>query len=339
MKESLDSLLDSVNLSSPRSLAALTTDKEYRKIVSFDNCTSYSQQGDLHACPRRYQLIKYDAKHGGSEGIEQLNLDFAFGHSVGAGVQTYLATRDLTSALFAGFISWKADYFADADEQAARFGKRTRKNKNINYASLAVEKFAAQGLADEWEIFVLPSGQPAVEVAFVLDCENGYKHYGHIDLIMRNRNSGKIAVFELKTAGFVDPDEALYANSAQALSYSLVVDAIAPGQSEYDVVYLVYSAPSMEWHSMPFRKSLTQKAEWIQDLLFDQNNIKIYRELKFFPKRGESCRQFNRRCKYFGICDVTSHITYTDLPPARDAENVNFKFTLSEIITAQKGKR
>lgn len=322
-----------------RRLASATTDKDYRRIVSFDNCTSYSQQTDLHACPRRYQLTKADAKGSGSDGnTEQSNLDFAFGHSVGAGIQTLIATGDLDAALFAGFISWKADYFADLDDFAAKFGKRTRKNKNIAFAQLAIEKFYTQGLAKDWEIYRLPDGSPAVEVAFCVDMENGYKHYGHIDLVLRHKGTDRIAVWELKTTGYNTVDEALYANSSQALSYGIVLDSIEPDLSEYDVNYAVYSSPSMEWEVLPFTKSLTQKAEWIQDVLLDHNNIKTYRKLNFFPKRGESCIQFSRRCRFFGICDVTSHVSYEDLPKEREAENVHFKFTLSELLATQKEK-
>lgn len=323
-----------------KKLASQTTDKDYRVIVSYDNCTSYSQTQDLHACPRRYQLIKSDAKQISSTGyVQQENLDFAYGHSVGAGVQTLIATGSITAGLFAGFVSWKADYFADADDIAAKFGKRTRKNKSLAFAQLAIEKFHAQGLANDWEIATLSDGSPAVEIAFVVDFENGYKHYGHIDLLLCNKVTGKIAVWELKTTGFTDVDEAAYANSSQALSYGVVLDAIYPDLSEYDVIYAVYSSVSMEWQVIPFSKSLTQKMEWVQDVLLDHSAIKTYRSLNFFPKRGESCKDFNRRCKYFGTCDLTSHVQYIDLPTEREAENVNYKITLSEILAQQKEKQ
>lgn len=335
-----DSLLDQVVLGDNwKRLAKQTTDKDYRRIVSFDNCTSYSQTQDLHACPRRYQLIKAEAKtDAGADPVQQTNLDFAFGHSVGAGVQTLIATGKLVAGLFAGFISWKADYFADLDELNAGYGRRTRKNKSLAYAQLAIEKFFAQGLTKDWEIYLLPDGSPAVELAFCVDTQNGFQHYGHIDLILRHLESKRIAVWELKTNGSNDIDEATYANSNQALGYGVVLDYIEPDLADYDVIYAVYSTSSMEWHILPFRKSLTQKAEWLADILLDHNNISTYRKMGFFPKRGESCRQYNRRCKFFGICDLTSHVSYVDLPIERQAENVNFLITKDDIIQNQRSK-
>lgn len=338
----LDSLADKTVYEGDdwKKLASQTTDKDYRQIVSFDNCTSYSQSLDLHACPRKYQLTKQEAKQPAAVGfVQQTNLDFAFGHSVGAGIQTLIATGDLTKGLFAGFISWKADYFADADDIAAKWGKRTKKCKSLAYAQLAIEKFFSQGLSNEWEIVILPDGSPAVEIAFVVDTENGYKHYGHIDLLLRSKTTGRIAVWELKTTGYADVDEASYANSSQALSYGVVLDVIYPELSEYDVIYAVYSSTGMEWTTLPFRKSLTQKAEWIQDVLLDHNAIKTYRSLNFFPKRGESCKLFNRRCQYFGTCDLTSHVQYTDLPEGREAEKSHFTITLTDILKHQKEKQ
>lgn len=334
----MDELLDSIKLDNNwKKLASTVTEKDYRQIVSFDNCTSYSQLGELHACPRKFQHIKSDAKTEATGSGEQNNLDFAFGHSVGAGVQTLITTNNLTAGLFAAFISWKADYYADLDEIAARFGKRTRKCKSLAYAQLAVEKFATSGLSRDWEIYRLPSGKPAMELAFCVDMENGYQHYGHIDIILRNRNTGRIAVWEFKTTGAYDPDEAFYANSSQGLGYGVILDYLEPELADYDVIYAVYSSSNMEWNILPFTKNLTHKAEWLQDILLDHNNIQTYRKLGFFPKRGENCiNKFGRRCQYFGTCDLTTHIKYVDLPPERHAENVDFTITKTQIIESQR---
>jgi hypothetical protein len=338
-----DALLEGITLEGDwRKLASDVTDKEYRKLVAYDNCTSYSQLQELHACPRRYQLIKAQAKEPGIIGFaEQGNIDFAFGHSVGAGVGTLAATGDLTKALFAGFVSWKADYFADLDTEKAKFTKKPgqKKNKNIGFAQLAIEKFAVAEYFAEWEVYTLPNGRPAVEVAFEFNTENGFKHYGHIDLLMRHRVSRKVAVWEFKTNGSSEPDEAMYANSSQALGYGVILDSLEPDLSEYDVIYAVYSSPSMEWHIMPFAKSLTQKAEGIQDILLDHNAISTYRKMDFFPKRGESCRQFNRRCQFFGTCDLTTHVSYRDLPETDLAESVDFQVSLSDVIKHQRSKQ
>jgi hypothetical protein len=311
-----------------KKLAGDVTDKEYRKIVAFDNCTSYSQLLDLHRCPRLFQQEKASAKQPAStDYIAQPNLDFAFGHSVGAGISTLLATGSITAGLFASFVSWKADYFGD-----------NGKGKSLAHAQIAIEQFHHQGLLQEYDVYRLPSGEPAVEIAFMVDAENGYQHYGHIDLILQHRGTKKLAVLECKTTGYSSVDEALYYNSSQALSYSVVLDSISPGNTDYEVIYIVYSSTSREWQILPFLKSFTEKSGWLQDLLLDHASIRQYRQLNFFPKRGESCaNQFGRRCKYFGICDLTTHASsYEDIPAERTAENVNFAFKLSDLVAQQR---
>lgn len=326
--DKLDAISSSVSW---RSLAAETTDKEYRKLVALINVTSYSQLSELHACPRKFVLNKAAAALGEAERIN--NTDFAFGHSVGAGVQTYFATGDVDQGLFAGFVSWKLPYDATNASQ-----KRPTPTKSIILANLAIEKFAAMGLHDEWEVVILPNGKPAVEVAFRIDCENGYKHYGHIDIILRNKRTGQIAVGEFKTSGFTNVDEALYANSSQALGYSVVIDAIFPGFTDYEVLYFVYSAVSREWNVMPFNKSRTAKAEFLQDLLLDHSAISTYRKMNFWPKRGESCFNYSRRCEHFGVCNLTTHTSaIKELGANDEAEDVDFKFTLSDLIASQGG--
>lgn len=318
--------LDAIQLPTWRKLAGDVTDKEYRNIVAYDNCTSYSQLLELHTCPRMYQLNKAAAKQPSIEG-EQTNVHFAFGHSVGAGVATYMATKNLTAGLFASFVAWRADY-----------NLTNGKGKSLADAQFAIELFAASGIADDWEVYMLSSGQPAVELAFSVDCENGYKHYGHIDLVGKHKQTGKVAVWEFKTTGYGIVDEALYANSSQALSYSVVLDSIAPGSTTFEVNYAVYSSTKREWQALPFTKSILLKASWLQDLLLDHGTIDTYRGLNFFPKRGESCaNQFGQRCRYFGICDLTGHAEdYKDLPDDRQAENVNFSFRLSELLDQQR---
>ena len=313
-----------------RKLGESVTDKDYRTIVSFANCTSYSQLQSLHKCPRMYQLDKAAAQQSGqAEGFElQENIDFAFGHSVGAGVATFIVTQNLTAGLFASWLAWKADYF----------GIKEKQDKSLAWAQFAIEKWREQNLLEDYEVYTFEDGTPAVEVAFVVRTEQGFQHYGHIDILLRHKPTGRVCVGEFKTTGYESVDEATYANSSQGVGYGVVLDSIAPGNADYEVLYCVYSSKAKEWQLMPFNKSQTEKAAWLQDLLLDHSNIRTYQHLNFFPKRGESCaNQFGRRCRYFGTCDLTSHATqYPELPSERTAENVHFSFSLTDIIEQQR---
>ena len=304
-----------------------TADKDYEKLQSWVNTTSYSMLLTLHSCPRRYQLVKARAAGGGSQ---SMNVDFAYGHTVGAGVQNWLVTGDLDIALFNGFMAWRIPYEASIDKS----------KKTLWNALLAVMKYPDfhREVLDEWEVLVLPNGKPAIELSFSVDFENGYKHYCHVDVILINKRTKQLAVQENKTTGSKSVEEAYYANSSQALSYAVLLDQLQVDAS-YEVFYCVYSTTSREWQLLPFTKNNTLRAEWINDVKLDHAAISTYRSIEFFPKRGESCFSFNRRCEFFGECNLTGHLPpMKELPATEEAEPTDFQFTVSQIIQQQKVK-
>jgi hypothetical protein len=327
-----------------KAISANTASKAYRRLTSSSNVTSYSLLTKLHECPRAYELDKLQANHPSSAvDSGSSNLDFAYGHAVGAGIQTYAATGSVTASIFAAMLAWKAPWDA---EKVSRAGKPT--GKSLALAVLAVEKFShwwAENMQD-WEIVVLPSGKKAVELAFAVDFENGKYHFGHIDAVLRNKHTNTLAVWEGKTTSFQDVNEAMYANSGQALGYSVVVDAISKqigaDGTEYEVLYIVYSSSSREFQLLPFGKSRTQRAAWLQDVLLDHASISTYERISFYPSRGESClNRFGGTCKWFGQCTMKSSSLFpgVELAVLSDVDSVealDFKFKLSELVAAQQ---
>jgi hypothetical protein len=329
-----------------KTIAGTTVDKEYRILTSKGNCTSHSKLQTLHKCPRLYELEMLKANSGSSaiadDGI--INLDFTFGHAVGAGIQTYGATKSLQAAQFAAFISWRADYDAEAlDKQG------NPKNKSLAWALYAVEKFAwfmDQELGD-WEVLRLPeTNAPAVELSFGVDTQNGFFHFGHIDTVLRHKDTNKLAVWEGKTTVFAEVNDAAYGNSYQALGYSVVLDALAralrlPG-SDYEVFYIVYSSKAREFSLLPFTKSRTQRAEWLQDILLTHATIQKYQELQFFPKRGDSCLdKYGKTCHWYGQCHMRNSSLFpvakvSTVSSLEEVKAVDYKFTLEELVAAQK---
>jgi hypothetical protein len=320
-------------------LAIETTDKAYVTLHRHRNVTSNSILQTLHACPRRFIQEKILANSKVQAGVEvsSPNIDFVFGHSVGAGVQTYLAfDRNLDYALYATFLSWKYKWDLGKEDY------NLRKKKTIERAVIAVEMFAHWWGAnfDEWEIYRLPSGRPAVELSFCIDFGR-YKYFGHIDLVLRNKRTGRIAIGENKTTGYSNPNPAVYQNSGQAIGYALVLDQIVGELADYDVLYYAYSTPGEEWHHFPFAKTTAAKLEWVQDRLIDNGHIEQYFQLQHFPKNGGSCFQFNRQCQFFGECDLVDKERMEALPELTDVVEsypVDYYYDVNALIGHQAGK-
>lgn len=324
-------------------ISANTADKAYRKLTASANVTSYSLLTQLHECPRRFELDKLQANSEVPLDSGDVNLDFAFGHSVGAGIQTFAATKNLLAAQFAAFLAWRAPHDA---EKTDKRGNST--GKSLAHATYAIEKFAwwYEQELNEWEVVRLPNGKPATELAFAVDMQNGMYHFGHVDTVLRHKQTGSLAVWEGKTTQKELIGEAEYANSTQALGYSVIVDAIAQQigatGTEYEVFYIVYSAKTRNFQLLPFGKTRAQRAEWLQDVLLDQANIKTYQRIKFYPKRGESCvNQWGRECRWFGTCTMQNESLFPgveapELADVHGVESLDFLFTLDQLIASQK---
>jgi len=327
-------------------ISANTADKAYRKLTASANVTSYSLLTNLHKCPRLFELDKLQANSEIILDSGPANLDFAFGHAVGAGIQTFAATKSLIAAQFAAFLAWRAPWDAEKfDKRGASTGK------SLAHATYAVEAFShfwEQELS-EWEVVRLPNGRPATELAFAVNMQQEptpIYHFGHVDTVLQHKVTKSLAVWEGKTTTTEDIDEAEYANSNQALGYSVIVDAIAQQigaeGTEYEVLYIVYSAKGRKFSLLPFGKTRTQRAEWLQDTLLDHANLQTYQRIGFYPKRGESCvNKYGRKCHWFGSCHMSNESLFPGVVPpvltdVESVESLDFQFTLEDLVKSQQ---
>jgi len=255
-----------------------------------------------------------------------------FGKAYGEGVSTYLLTQDPIASLFAG---WKAYYPILEDD------KRT---EEILLNLLLVSFPKLDDLLMDWEVAVFQK-KPAVELSFRLNnLGTNEKHniyfVGYVDVVLKNRWSGRYAILENKTTGLglhdIDP---LYKNSGQALGYSIVLDQIAGQESsEYDVIYLVGQigtrsetakfSPTI--HVKTYPKTLQDRLNWFISLGMDVSRLEQMLELQVFPLRGKSCLQYMRPCKHFGVCTLQALDRYKTIP--EDTIEYQFIYSLPQLI-------
>lgn len=254
---------------------------------------SYSSSLTLHTCPRKYQLDKLRAIVDAPEIPGSIH--FAFGHAVGAGIQE--AFREgvvLQDCYLAAFLAWDFPLLEEMEKQ----------RKSFWYALHAIDAawhLAANLKSEGWELAHF-AGVPAVEFSFRVEFPNGYRYRAYVDIILYNPRTGKYKIVEVKTTGSTWLDAAMYGNSAQALSYAIVLDWLVKDYSSYDVLYLVYKAKTQEWESLPFTKTRLVKSEWIRNVLIDCETVERFTAENYFPKHGESCFDYYKPCEYFGTC-------------------------------------
>lgn len=299
---------------------------------------SYSSLNEFHACPRRFDLTK-----NGEEQPEFENINFCYGHSVGAGVQELFTSGDLNKAILKAFLAWDMDLFHDI---ASDQGTSLSKKKTFPAVVEALHKFYGHYLvmSHEWELFFYEKDGvqvPAVELSAKVELPHNFVYRIFIDLVLRSKKTGELLVFELKTDGMKWVEEAKYANSNQALSYSVILDRIQPGNTSFVVWYAVYYTSLERWEFFPFSKSRLHKANWIRTVLYDTGNINYCNDQGFFPKQGESCLDFGRPCRYYGTCDMSNLSVYAppilrDKRVEKELEKIyDYTFTLEEIVDQQ----
>lgn len=296
---------------------------------------SYSSLLTLHSCPRKFQLYRLNAHAEVLEDIPQ-SITFAYGHVVGKGIQDILEGKSLERVIWEAFLFWDVDLFAENAKQ----------NKSFWGAIHAIRQFHSMresGYLDGYEL-VHYEGKPATELSFAIYLPDGFIYRGFVDVVLQHRDTGKVLCLECKTnsGGVINP--AQYKNSAQAIGYSIVLDAIFPELSAYEVLYLVYQTKQSEFMQIPFEKSYFARALWIRELLLDIETIKMYEQAEIYPMRGESCYNYFRECEYLQFCTLSTErliSPITELDVVRmDEELAKFqiKVTLDDLIRAQLSK-
>jgi len=294
---------------------------------------SYSGRGTLHSCPRKYQLSRI-----ASERVErENNVTLAFGTVVGIGIQCQLECKSWEDTVLTMFNSWTLPDLLAVEEKS---------KKGFFEAVFAVMQFSNirnSALAD-YDLAIY-NGKPATEFSFRIAVFGDYKYRGYIDAVLQHKVTGKLVVLEIKTTGYDVVAEATYGNSSQAVGYSVVLDTVAPGFSDYEVWYLIYKTKSQEFELLPFKKQHSQRASWLQELVMDCERIDAYEAAGLYPMHGEACRSYNRDCSFYGICtlsiDRLASIYDPDNPAHQDRDEGKYmvEFNLLQLIDTQLDKK
>lgn len=276
---------------------------------------SYSRQLTLHLCPRKYEILAKTK----ADMFEDC-VTFAYGSSVGCGIQSILAGKSLNSVLFDAICAYDYDIFAELTVN------EIDSKKSVFWAVDGLIKLhtllnSPVSPLKDWEVakLVTQSGEvkPASEISFVIHGENGYTYEGHIDIILRHKKTGAYAVLEIKTDGTQILEPAKYENSNQALGYSMVVEQIAKAQHEsppstFQVFYFVYGTRKQQYEVFTFIKHLNVRYRWVLGLAADFNYIQACEDSYGYQMRGQGCFHFFKKCKALGRCTLSNEALSLD---------------------------
>jgi hypothetical protein len=287
---------------------------------------SYSKLNTLYECPRKFQLRELEGRRSFTPTAHT-----AFGHAYGAGVQTFLqyapeplpeyaspdemlahaecTHRATALAVASALAAWDTYDITDTDNQGI---------KGFYDAVRGIRIFIAQAnlILDQYKLHTFTcadgSTKPAVELLVYIEVTEGYSYQMHIDAVLEDRLTGALCVLEIKTGSraFTSSD---YENSSQTMGYCVSMQAhglLSDRQVEHKAIYLCYNAKDMQMQLFEFNRSLDVGMEWVATLLLDVQAIETYKEYNLFPRRGGSCRNFNRICEHFTTCSLAVRDTH-----------------------------
>jgi hypothetical protein len=229
------------------------------------------------------------------------------------------------------FLGWHAPLMAED----------VRRKKSFWSAVFAVQKFAAlriAGFLDDYEVLQY-NGKSATELDFCITLPDGFRFRGSVDVVLVHKVNRTILILECKTTWQKEVNPTKYRNSSQGIGYSIVLDVIYPGLTEYDVLYLVYSSSTREFTPIKYPKSYSQRAIWIRELMMDVEMIKFCEEQELYPKNGESCMDFNKECEYINHCGMdTKLLTKVCTPEDVDTKEYQINLDLLDLLNTQLDK-
>lgn len=280
---------------------------------------SHSTLEVFNTCERKFQLEKLLV----TDSVREDTPDTVLGTAYGAGVAEYLVSQDEEAALYKAWMAYWPELESD--------------KKSIPHAIAALEKSfpVLDKLLMDYEVARLKDGKPAVELSFRIDINPMYYFVGYVDVVLRSRWDNTYVALDAKSTGLALLDLALvYQNSAQVLGYSIVLDSIVGEElADYGCGYFVAQLKrdfEIVIHPLVFRKTLLDRLNWFITLGGDIKRFELAEELGFYPRRGSSCLKYNRPCKFFGICTLSSQ----DIPRKREPDEIeyDFVFDLDNLI-------
>ena len=267
---------------------------------------SHSSMETFRSCPRKFEFRKMFRRPG-----RDRFFDAEVGKCLHSGYQTWLATggdRD------AGIFAMMKEYPVNMERN-----ENAPKSLEASYATL-MAMFDATSMM-EYQIAEVQclDGQlrKAIEVPFQIHLKGlelipGIPVYyiGYIDMIGFNQLKNRYEVIDIKThRNNLNDLSAEYKWHDQCIPYTIAVETTIGRELDsltvnYLSCYVDIENPVISRY--PFHKDKTHLRDWARGLLIDLQQMKMFIEMEWWMRHGNSCSAWRRQCDFFSICEERS---------------------------------
>lgn len=277
--------------------------------------TSHSIDGTYENCPKRFMFRHLYEQIPVSE---PRGLAADVGTALHEAVQDWTKHGDLDRAGQILLYWWPWDLEEKREAAGLKDYKRTLGN-----ALLLLEEITKSTIWDEWEVAILPDGQPAIELAWRINhiSLGSFKHpvdggetflatQGKIDWIMRHRvQRNRYMPLDLKTTIMNEEAQAAsFRFSGQAGQYGIIVSHAIGKDWATDGLEVCYLVAEFSEHGAPEVIPYHYQLESIEVLeSIEAKNDRLRRQLHnattgFWPRRSHGCAFYQTPCGFLDVC-------------------------------------
>lgn len=260
----------------------------------------------FHSCPRKLEFRKF-YKHSLREESQAMSA----GTALHEGYQHFMQTGNKEESIAKFMLAYPIKYQTTAGA--------SRSLEACYAALIALFEFDELGRYEIAQINTEHGTEFAIEVPFQInvsdfslsdDEEIPVTYIGFIDLVLYDKLEDCYVVVDIKTTVMkMDDMSAIYQFDEQCLPYAMVLEKLLglPMQTldmKYLSVYIHLTEAKAKIYNFP--KSKVDIVDWVQGFYDDLYQLKNYYEARWFPRRGTSCRAWNRKCQFFDFCETRS---------------------------------
>lgn len=276
---------------------------------------SHSSMSAFYSCARKFEFRKFHQCSRKEESLPMMG-----GTAMHIALQDFLVHRDADKGLFELLMAF--------DMRWQESGMKARSLEAYIGTYLEAIKF---NLLDEYEIAKIKrldgSVSPAIEVPFAIEIQNfpwgadgktiTVRYVGRIDFIVYNKFTDSYMVWDLKTTTKDVDMDAEFRFDTQCLPYGLVLEELLERDysTGFQVAYWVTKvdalAPLNKYYS--YMKDQQDIQDWLKSFMITLHDIKRYWEMGWFPRNGNACSSWNRKCTFFDLCETRNPKTINAL--------------------------
>lgn len=276
--------------------------------IPFLALSDSSVNGTMAACERKLELRKL---YGHARNEHDDTIPTGAGHALHAAYQTWLATQDKEAAIWAMM-----------ERYPIHLQTSSADSRSLEACYSTFEEMLLNPIDGRYQLAFIDTPyhdkpQPAVEVPFRITFDevslmkDRYVPIywdGFIDAILWDTLMSCYVVMDIKTTRKSRVDyTTMFKRDPQCLPYAFVLEKILkqPATS-LEVLYFVCYIDPLEPRATQytFMKSGADIQAWAFDVAKKIQDLKMYVDLGFFPKRGKSCDTWGP-CVYTEVCDYS----------------------------------